>query len=427
VNPLRVIPVRQIRSGYHRIRSTWRRLLAATSDIRSPSAWLTDWSLGSSTTAGTYISPGSAMGLSAYYACLRAISEDVGKLPLNVYKSLDPRGKEIQRDHPAQAILHDEFNPTMGAMTARETMMHWALGWGKGCAEIVRDGSDKPRQAWPIHPDRITPVLLDGRLFYDIALQADGQGRTREAVRLPARDVLHIRGLGDNINGYSVAQTARESLGLTMGAQEFGSAFFGNDTTLGVYMVPAQKLGDTERADFKQQLQQAKGAPGEAFKFMVLPHGMEVKRLSIPPKDAQFLEVREFQVAEVARWFRMPPHKIQHLANATFSNIESQAIEYVGDTLMPWLVRCEQEYNRKLISAGRRRQLFTKHVVQALLRGDYATRTAGYLSLQRMGVLSQNDIRELLPTVADDPARGQRGAEAGAAAHAAAWVRASPA
>ena len=374
----------------------FRWFASALSDLRHPTAWLKDWAAGgTSTVSGRHVSPSSAMSMSVYYDCLRVIAEDVGKLPLNVYRRLEPRGKELLRNHPAQKLLHDSSNPLMSAMTFRETLTHWALGWGNGYAEIVRDGSDRPGALWPIHPDRVTPEYDDeGRWGYTVRTSNIRDDGRREAFRLPPRRMLHIHGLGDGFVGYSVADLARETIGMGLAAQDFGAAFFGNDTTLGIVFVSEHKLSDIARTNLKESLQANQGRASEAFKFMLLEEGVKPTRIGIPPKDVQFLETRSFQVVEVCRWFRMPPHKVAHLENATFSNIEHQSIEYVTDTLMPWLVRWEQEIGRKLFSPDRR-DIYARHVVQALLRGDFATRTTGFDKAIKSGWMSPNDVREL--------------------------------
>jgi phage portal protein BeeE len=348
-----------------RIGGAWSGLklgASAISDLTHPRAWLTNLMGGGPTVSGRDVNEETALCLSAYYACIRVIAEDVGKLPFNVYRRLQPRGKELAPENPVHKVLHDEFNPRMCACTGRELMQHWASGWGNGYAEIVRDGSNKVRALWPIHPERVEPKL---------------------------------RGGGNELKGYSVAHLARETIGLGLASQDFGAAFFGNDTTMGIILSHPNTLDDKQRARLQAGLQKARGRGKDAFKMMVTEGGTKVERVGIPPQDAQMLQTRQFQVEEIARWFRMPPHKIQHLERATFSNIEHQGLEYVGDALMPWLVRWEQEVHRKLFVPEARTTLFAEHVVNALLRGDFKARTEGYNKAIFTGWMSINDARTL--------------------------------
>ena len=215
----------------------------------------------------------------------------------------------------------------------------------------------------------------------------------RTTLVLPQRDMLHLRGLGDGIVGYSVAQMAAESLGLSLAAQQFGAQFFGNGTHTGGIFTHPQTLSDTAQQHLRESLDRYRIGGDDAMKVLLLEEGMKYETATIPPEDAQFLETRQFQVVEVARWFRLPPHKIQELTHATFSNIEHQGLEYVVDTLQPWLVRWEQELKRKLFVDET--DFFAEHQVLGLLRGDQQARSNYYRTLFYIGAVSPNDIREL--------------------------------
>lgn len=378
---------------------TWRPFRAqsngTSSTLTSPSAWLLNWALGGRTTSGMYVGPVSAMSLSVYFACLRNISEDIGKLPLFVYQR-QARGKRRAADHPHYALLHDAPNNDMSAMTFREVLTHHALAWGNGYAEIVWDNRMEFATALvPIHPSRVRVSRDAGQLVYDIAggdLSIPDTNYTG-LVRLQQENVLHVRGLGaEGYTGYSVVQLAAESLGLSLAAQSFGAAFFGNGASIGAILTHPHTLSESAVQRLRESWQTIYGGPGNAMKVAILEEGMTYEKLGMPPNDAQFLETRQFQVEEICRWFRMPKSKVQVLTDSTYSNMEQQNLEYVPDTLMPWLVRWEQELKRKLFPEE---DYFAEHAVQGLLRGDQAARASFYKDLFGMGVLSPNDIREL--------------------------------
>lgn len=378
----------------------WRRPRADfVSDLRHPTAWLTAWAMGAKTRAGMAINPDSAMTLAAYYACVRNISEDVAKLPLLTYRRLTPRGKERAPEHPAYALLHDAPNADMTAMTFREVLTHHAVAWGNGYAEIVFDGRGVIRALSPIHPSRVVLRRNEqGELVYDVygsgAILHGATGQPYQAVRLRQEQMLHIKGLGvDGYEGYSVVRLAAESLGLTLAAQTFGAGFFGNGTHMSGVLEHPQKLSDTAMQHLRESWTEVYGGPENAGKPAILEEGMKWQRLGIPPEDAQFLETRLFQTREVCRWFRMPPHKVQDLADAHFTNIEQQNLEYIPDTLMPWCVRWEQELKRKVFADDA--EHFAEHLLLGLLRGDQASRGAYYKARFEMGTLSPDDIREL--------------------------------
>ena len=357
------------------------------SDLLNPKNWLLEWSMGGgrTTQAGEVISSERALAISAYYACLRCISEDVAKLPLIVYRRM-ARGKERYREHPLYVRLHDQPNDDMGSMEFRQLLQFWACGWGGGFAEIAWSGTGA--KLHPIHPSRVTinPSINGGGRIYSVA------NERAAPTFLQAENVFHLHGLGNELGGYSVARIAAESLGLTLAAQTFGSSFFGNGSTVNGVLTHPNHLGEGAQENLRKSWADRYGGPYNASKPAILEEGMKWERIGIPPEEAQFLETRMFQVEEVCRWFRMPPHKIQHLLRATFSNIAHQAIEYVVDTLTPWLTRWEQEIQRKLFVGEP--DLFAEHLTLGLLRGDEAARVAFYNGMFMIGSMSQNDIRE---------------------------------
>ncbi len=361
-------------------------------DLQSKAKWISDALGGRTTEAGTYVTPNSAMGLTAYYACLRAISEDIGKLPLKVYKRLAPRGKREAPEHPAYGLLHDAPNTDMTALAFRETLTHFALGWGGGFAEIVRNGRGNPVALYPLHPDRIR-FRRDpqDQLYYEVRESAISV----KWIALPQDRMLHIHGLSaEGISGYVLSVLAKEAIGLGMQAEKFGARFFQNDARPGGVLKHPGVLKDTSRDNLRRTWGEMHQGAAAAHKVAILEEGMEWQTMSIPPEEAQFIATRQFQVEDVARWFRMPPHKIGHLLRSTFSNIEHQSLEYVGDTLMPWLVRWEQELKRKLFMPGDS-DYFAEHVIGGLLRADAASRAEYYRVRFNIGSLSPNDIREL--------------------------------
>lgn len=343
------------------------------------------------THSGESIGAESAMQLGPYYACLRNISEDLGKLPLILYREL-PRGKERATTDPLYRLLHDAPNPEMTSMTFRETLTHWAMSWGNGYAEIQRSGAGAVIALHPIHPSRVRVHRVAGRVVYDIRSDPTITGGSFEIVRLDPADVFHVHGLGDGLMGYSVVRFAAESLGLTMAAQTFGAAFFGNGASVGGVLEYPGKLAEPARDNLRKSWQEMHGGAARNAKTAILEEGMKYARIGIPPDEAQFLETRQFQVVEVCRWFRMPPHKIQSMDRATFSNIESQNQEYVIDALMAWAVRFEQEIRRKLLPADG--ALVAEFLFTALLRGDQAARANYYRTQVNIGAMTPNEVRE---------------------------------
>lgn len=345
---------------------------------------------GGGTAAGVSISPTNAIRQPAVWACINAISQDVGAMPLITYRRLD-RGKERATSHYLYRLLHDEPNPFMTSMQLRQTLQSHALSWGNAYANVERDEDGYPVALWPLRPDAMDAPAISqaGTLLYTYYLPS---GEPRKLIQ---SDVFHVRGLSSNgIVGYSPITQHREALALALATQEFGSRFFGNDSRPGGVLQAKNKLSDEAAKRMKASWEAAHQGLSHAHRVAVLEEGVEWKQIGIPPEDSQFLQTRQFQIEEIARIFRMPPHKIQDLSRATFSNIESQAIEYVRDTLQPWLVAWEQQINKDLVMPSEKGIIFAEHMMDSLLRGETVTRFQAYQLGIQNGVLSPNEARE---------------------------------
>lgn len=350
-----------------------------------------EWLTGEPTASGVSISPSGSLKLAAVWACVRVISEDIASLPLITYKRLD-RGKERATSHRLYRLLHDEPNPFMTAMQLRETLQGHVLLWGNAYANIERDDDGRPVAVWPLRPDQMdTPIVsAGGTLLYTYHVPGAGPRALTQS------DVFHLRGLSsDGIVGYSPITLHRQALSLSLATMEFGNRFFGNDSRPGGILQAKTKLSKEAADRMKASWESAHQGLTKAHRVAVLEEGVEWKQVGIPPEDAQFLETRLFQVQETARIFRMPPHKIQELSRATYANIEEQAIEYVSDTLRPWLVRWEQQINKDLLMPRERGRYFVEHLMDALLRGKTLERFQAYQLGMQNGVWNANEVREM--------------------------------
>jgi len=346
--------------------------------------------IGPSTT-GITVTNGKAMTLSAVYACVRILAESLASLPLVVYERL-PRGKERAMQHPVYQLLHNRPNPEMTPLQFVETMQGHVGLTGNAFAEIEWNGRGQPIALWPITPDRVSVKRANGSKQFLVNLP-DGS-----SVILKSGDMLHIPGFGyDGLIGYSPIGLMKQTLSVGMAAEEFGARFFGNGSRPGglLTMAAGQKLSNEARARLKASWEQAQGGLSNAHRVAILEEGLTWQKTQIDPDDAQFLETRNFQVTEICRIFRVPPHMIAQLDKATFSNIEQQSIEFVTHSLRPWAVRWEQALNFELFSTQAQGQYFTKFLMDSLLRGDTASRYAAYAVGRNGGWLSANDIREL--------------------------------
>jgi len=364
-----------------------------TTDLSDPRLWSDFGFMAPDTASGIRVSPESAMGISAYYCGIRAISEDTAKLPLITYKRRDGRGKDRAPDHPVYSLLHDAPNDDMGSMAFRETLTGHAQGWGGGFAKIIESGRGIPVALEVIHPSRVQEVRESRQLTKVYRVRNDEGPHTD----IPQRSMFHLHGIGpDGESGWSVARVGAESLGRAIAAERFGASFFKSGmASTGVIEAPGRIKKNESLDRLRKQWRDTYAGLENHHKPIILEGGAKFTPLSIPPEDAQLLETNQFSVEEVARWLRIAPHKLMHLLHATFSNIEEQNIDYVNDTLMPWMVRWEQEIWRKLFTPADRKIYFTEHLVHGLMRGNAEARSAYYRELFNVGALSQNDIREM--------------------------------
>ena len=349
------------------------------------------------TTSGKAVNERSAMQMTAVYACVRILSEAVASLPLHMYRYNDSGGKEKAVQHPLYGILHDEPNPEMSAFSFRETLMTHLLLWGNGFSQIIRNGRGEVVALYPLMPDRMT-VDRDsrGRLLYEYT-RSDGDSNTlvkKSTVVLAPSDVLHIPGLGfDGLVGYSPIAMAKQAIGMGLACDEYGAAFFQNGAQPGGVLEHPGVVKDPKRVrDSWNAIYQGSA---NAHRIAVLEEGMAYKPISISPEQAQFLETRKFQIDEIARIFRVPPHMVGDLEKSSFSNIEQQSLEFVKYTLSPWITRWEQSIHRALLLASEKQRYFVRFNVEGLLRGDYKSRMDGYAVARQNGWMSANDIREL--------------------------------
>ena len=315
--------------------------------------------------SGKAVTERSAMQMTAVYACVRILSEAIAGLPLHLYKYTDDGGKEKAIDHPLYRILHDEPNPEMTSFVFRETLMTHLLLWGNAYAQIIRNGKGEVIALYPLMPNRMRVDRDDkGQLYYTYNRVYDEALKTNTmTVTLRPYEVLHIPGLGfDGLVGYSPIAMAKNAIGLAIATEEYGAKFFANGA------APSGVLEHPSTLKNPEKLREA---------------------------QAQFLETRKFQINEIARIFRVPPHMVGDLEKSSFSNIEQQSLEFVKYTLDPWVVRWEQNLQRILLTTDEKKDYFFKFNVDGLLRGDYASRMSGYATARQNGWMSANDIREL--------------------------------
>ncbi len=348
------------------------------------------------TTSGKTVNERTALQTTAVYACVRILSETIASLPLHVYRYTEG-GKTKDTEHALYTLLHDEPNPDMTSFVFRETLMSHLLIWGNAYSQILRDRSGQVIGLYPLLPDQMSVHRSEkGKLFYVYNRYEEDNPNFQEkgSIVLSQEEVLHIPGLGfDGLIGYSPIALAKNAVGITLACEEYGASFFGNGANPGGVLEHPGILKDP--AKVRDSWNAVYQGTRNAHKVAVLEEGMSYKQIGIPPEEAQFLETRKFQINEIARLFRIPPHMVGDLEKSSFSNIEQQSLEFVKYTLDPWVVRFEQALKKSLLLPEEKKTYFIKFNVDGLLRGDYQSRMNGYAIGRQNGWLSTNDIREL--------------------------------
>lgn len=346
--------------------------------------------------AGKNVNERSAMQMTAVYSCVRILAEAVAGLPLHLYRYKEDGGKERAIDNNLYHLLHDEPNKEMSSFIFRETLMTHLLLWGNAYAQIIRNGKGEVVALYPLMPNKMQVDRDENGELYYIYTRSSDEAKTMEGVTvyLTPRDVLHIPGLGfDGLVGYSPIAMAKNAIGLAIATEEYGAKFFANGAAPSGVLEHPGTIKDPSR--LRENWNSTFGGSVNSGKVAVLEEGMKYTPISISPEQAQFLETRKFQIDEIARIFRVPPHMVGDLEKSSFSNIEQQSLEFVKYTLDPWVIRWEQSLSRALLNEDEKRKYFFKFNLEGLLRGDYESRMSGYAVARQNGWMSANDIREL--------------------------------
>ena len=348
--------------------------------------------VGLANTSGIDITPDVSLTLSTVFCAVNLLSNTMKTVPLFVYRRLADGGREVAKNHPLQKLLHVAPSPDQSAGRFKWYMQACALLWGNGYAEIQRNGRGEPVALWPIHPARVTPRYdsFTDRLYFEV------RGTTGVTDLVPSADMFHYYGFtNDNLCGVSVVTVARESMGLALATQQFGAAYFGNGAKPGGILEHPGKLSESASKRLRSSWSDVHQGSANANKVAILEEGMKFQSIGIPPEDSQFLQTREFQVDEIARWFNVPPHKLKAMRQAKYNVVEEQNIEFVGDTMLPWFTDFEEQASLKLFSNQGRGDYFAEFKVDGLLRGNSAARSAYYREMLNIGVMTINEIRQL--------------------------------
>lgn len=354
--------------------------------------WLSRRLDGVPAASGVPVSVQSALGLSALWCGVKVISEAVGMMPLLLYRRTGDDDRARADVHPLYEILHDEPNPEMTRPVFFETLQANALLHGNAYAEVERNGDGSTRALWPIHPTRVTPKRdAAGVLYYAVK----GLPGTDD-VPIPAADMIHVPGLGpDGSVGWALMEYGRDTIGFALAAQRFGSAWFKNAGRPGGMLTVEGTLSDQARENLRRSWQKLHAGADAAGAVAVLEEGTKFEPFTPTNEQAQYKDLLQFFVYEVARLLNCQPSKMHSLERATWGNLETLNQDFLTTTLQPWLTKWECEIKRKAISRNQRSTLYCEFLTDVVIRINYQTRIEGLMKAIGRPWMTVNEGRRL--------------------------------
>ncbi len=340
------------------------------------------------TSAGVSVTTENSMNIPGVHAAVRVITDAISQLPTHVVKEVD-NNIEKDKTHPLYPLVSRQPNDLMTNFVFWQIMFPNVLLWGNAYAIIDFDPRTmRPISLLPVHPSMVTVSIHNSILMYTFRLEGGTQ------FTLDQSNVLHYRGLGDQLMGKSVIDLAKENLGLGKAAEQFGATFFGNGANMNGVIQTDSALSEKAYTNISNSINGNHGGLSRSNKMLILEEGLKFQNTSIPPDAAQFLETRKFSIVDIARWFKVAPHKLADLERATFSNIEEQDLNFVKETILPWVIMIEQEDNRKLLREDEKDTLSIKKNLDGLLRGDIKTRYESHKIGIQNGFITPNEARK---------------------------------
>jgi HK97 family phage portal protein len=365
-----------------------------SNEVIKEAGWRTMYGGDHRTTSGVNVNEASALGYAPFWRAVNLISGDVAGMPCDIYKRQRDGGKKYADTHPAAPLLRDMASPWWRADECRRVLTSHALVHGNGYAPITRDMMGNPIALGLIDPNGVMiRIMDDGQKWY--IWYEEGK-----AVRVPARDMLHIKGLGRNgLIGYSIIELMANALGVGMAAQEFGGRLFSNGANMsGLLMVPGhfseEKIRNTMAAWNSMQT-----GLNQSHKVALLQDGVKFQQLSMAPEQTQFLQTREFEVRQtVSNITGVPPHMLGDSTRTSHNSLESESQNYLARCLNPWLKEWEQEFRCKLLSEKER--IKDTHCIEfnreAEIQMEFEKKISGIYRQIECGVMTRNEARNLL-------------------------------
>lgn len=362
-----------------------RSQAATVQTLGHPAAGVVGWIDGSSPSS-SMVSKETALTVAAFWCGVRILAETIGTLPCVLYRRTSDDSRERAIDDPRYRVIHDEPHPEMTPATFFETMTGHVVCGGNAYSRIVTDQRGMPERLELRLPETVQPKIVSDRMRYDIPSMNE---------HIDRESMVHIKGLGgDGITGWSVLKYGAVTIGGAIAGNERASSQAKSGATPGGALVHPMRLVKEAREQLRREWEEIHGGPQNAGRIAVLHGGIDFKPFSMSNEDAQFLESRVLSIRDIARLLRVPLHMLMDLENSSVrANIEAAGIEFLVYSMAPWIVRWQQELNRKLLLREERKSLYFEFMLDALMRGDVQQRYGAYSTARQWGFLSVNEIR----------------------------------
>lgn len=345
------------------------------------------WQSMGGTKSGVSITKENSMTIAGVYTAVRVYTDAIASLPTHVISDTGEEKRKVS-NHPVYSLVSRKPNSLMTNSVYWNVVIPQLLLWGNSYSiiEYQNGGSIRPISLMPVHPSKVKVHVLDGVLVYEFKIGD-------KKIVLDQSNVVHFRGLGDEVQGKSVIEYAKDNLALGKASEDFGSKFFSNGANQSGILTTDQILNDKAITNLRASLERNHGGVTSSQKTMILEQGLKYQTTSVPPDSAQFLETRRFSIEDIARWFKLPPDKLADLTRATFSNLEQQDLNFVKHSILPLVINIEEELTRKLLREMEQNTTYIKKNLDGLLRGDIKTRYEAYQSGIQNGIISPNEAR----------------------------------
>ena len=350
-----------------------------------------DWLIGSRSAAGVEVTPNGALASTTVMACVNLIARSLASVPLVLYRRQDDQAATPATDHPLYPLLSEMANPLQTAMEVRETLFANVLLYGNGYAEIEWGADGYPVALWPLAADRVgLEISRDKTLTY--TYYSDDFGM----VRIPGYRVHHLRGLATSgLLGISPIRAAMNAVGLALATEQFGGRYFSEGAAPSMVLSHPAKLTPEAMRNLRASFENQWAGLSNAHRVAVVAEGVKPESFSIRADEAQFLETRAFQVAEICRIFNVSPGLVGAAETQTYASAEQDMIRFRELTLGPWAEALEKRIAADLLLPAERAAYFAQHKLAKLQATDLRTRYETYNVAKQAGILTTNEIRRM--------------------------------